>query len=155
MVTFTPLPTDIVRALQAGGPDTHGQTPERGIANGDELPCRHCLKLIPEGAEYLTLAHRPFPAPQPFAETGPIYLCAEPCEAGGGADLPEVLTSPDYLVKGYGHDDRILYGTGAIIPRDTIPARAETLFERDEVAYVHVRSALNNCYHMRIDRTAG
>jgi hypothetical protein len=149
---FTAIPTDLVRAYQAGGPDANGQVPERAISDGDGNPCRHCLKMIPKGAGMLILAHRPFPGPQPYAEIGPIFLCADPCEAGGGFELPEVLSSPDYIVRGYGPNDRIVYGTGGVIPTPAIPARAEELLADARVAYVHVRSARNNCYQVRIDR---
>ncbi|NRB03491.1 MAG: DUF1203 domain-containing protein [Rhodobacteraceae bacterium] len=152
MITFTPLPTEEVRALQGGGPDAYGRVPERAIATGEGEPCRHCLRQIPAGAPYLIVAHRPFPALQPYAETGPIFLCAHACEAGGGAGLPETLSSPSFFVKGYGANDRILYGTGAVIDTQDITDRAEDLLARPEVAYVHVRSAANNCYAVRIDR---
>ena len=152
MIRFTPIPTDTVRALRAGGPDANGQTPEHQIANGPGNPCRHCLRMIPEGAAMLVLAHRPFPAPQPYAEVGPIFLCADPCATGGGAALPEMLASPDYIVRGYGADDRIVYGTGGVIATEGIPARAADLLADPAIAYVHVRSARNNCYQVRIDR---
>ena len=100
----------------------------------------------------LVLAHRPFPAPQPYAEVGPIFLCAEPCQPGGGEAVPEMLASPDYIVRGYGGDDRIVYGTGEVVPTPLIPALAATLLADARVAYVHVRSARNNCYQCRIDR---
>ena len=80
---FTPTRTDVVRAYQSGRPDTNGQEPERQISGGDRNPCRRCLPMIPKGAEMLVLAHRPFPAPQPYAELGPIFLCADAYEAGG------------------------------------------------------------------------
>ena len=86
MLTYIPLPTDEVRKLQAGGPDAYGNAPERVVSDGGGNPCRHCLKLIPEGAPMLILAHRPFSKAQPYAETGPIFLCGEPCEAGGGTE---------------------------------------------------------------------
>ena len=149
---YVAIPTDVVRAYQAGGLDANGQVPERTTSDGGGNPCRHCLKMIPEGAGMLILAHRPFPAPQPYAETGPIFLCADPCEAGGGQALPEVLASPDYIVRGYGADDRIVYGTGGVVATRTIPARAEDIMADARVAYVHVRSARNNCYQLRIDR---
>jgi hypothetical protein len=151
-IRFTPLSTAIVRAYQAGGPDANGQTPERHVSDGDGIPCRHCLRLIPKGAAFLVLAHRPFPAPQPYAEMGPIFLCADPCNAGGGDALPEVLESPDYIVRGYSGADRIVYGTGAVTPTDHIAERAAALLADPAVAYVHVRSARNNCYQVRIDR---
>lgn len=153
MIRFKALPTAEVRALQAGAPDAYGQAPERALSDGQGNPCRHCLKQIPAGAAMLILAHRPFPAPQPYAETGPIFLCADPCERGGGEGVPEALASPEYLIKGYSSQDRIVYGTGAIVPTPEIPAAARRILDREGVAYVHVRSARNNCYQARIDRT--
>ncbi|MBI1220296.1 MAG: DUF1203 domain-containing protein [Rhodobacteraceae bacterium] len=151
-IHFTALPTDTVRALQAGGPDANGQLPERRTSDGVGVPCRHCLQQVPAGRDYLILAHRPFPALQPYAETGPIFLCADPCAPGGGEALPDMLASPQYIVRGYGADDRIAYGTGGVVPTPGIPDRAAALLARDDIAYVHVRSAANNCYQVRIDR---
>ncbi|MNS63241.1 hypothetical protein D3C72_963300 [compost metagenome] len=62
-----------------------------------------------------------------------------------------MLDSPDYIVRGYGADDRIVYGTGAVTATGEIVSRALRLLERSDVAYVHVRSARNNCYQCRID----
>ena len=152
-VQFKALPTEDVRALQRGGPDAYGQTPERKVSDGDGVPCRHCLRNVAEGDGYLILAYRPFPELQPYAETGPIFLHAQECERAVETEaLPDMLESSDYIVRGYGVDDRIVYGSGGVIPTHDIAARAETLFERDDIAYVHVRSARNNCYQCRIER---
>jgi len=154
MQQITALPTDQVQAYRNGPPDGYGNPPERAISNGAGNPCRHCLTYIPKGKAMLVLAHRPFPKTQPFAETGPIYLCAEPCQRyEASPELPEALTeSPNYLIKGYGVDDRIVYGTGIITPQSQLREAAEAIFARADVAYIHIRSALNNCYHARIDR---
>jgi hypothetical protein len=149
---YVALPTEIARHYQAGGADANGQVPERVLAEGGGNPCRHCLRMVPEGAGMLILAHRPFPAPQPYAEQGPIFLCADACERGGGEEMPEVLASPDYIVRGYGQDDRIVYGTGGVVPTAAIAGRAAELLADPKVADVHVRSARNNCYQLRIDR---
>lgn len=151
-IRFTPIPTETARAYQAGQPDAYGQAPERQVSDGGGNPCRHCLQMIPAGAGMLVLAHRPFPAPQAYAETGPIFLCAEPCTAGGGQALPEGLAAPNYILRGYSAADRIVYGTGGVVSTETIPARAAALLGRDDVAYVHVRSARNTCFQLRIDR---
>lgn len=104
----------------------------------------------------LVLAHRPFDTLHPYAETGPIFLCATGCDAPKDASrLPEILTkAPDFLIKGYGADDRIVYGTGAVVARDVLSAVGERILARADVAYVHVRSSRNNCYQLRIDRAA-
>jgi hypothetical protein len=65
MPTISALPTDLVRALQHGGADAHGQTPERALSDGGGNPCRHSLRYIPKRAEMLILAHRPFAQPPP------------------------------------------------------------------------------------------
>ncbi len=149
---FVPIPTDLVRHYQAGGLDAYALPPERAVSDGEGNPCRHCLAMIPAGAGMLILAHRPFPALQPYAETGPIFLCADPCDAGGGAETPEILSSPTYILRGYSAEDRIVYGTGAVVAVGQIAAEAAARFADPRVAYCHVRSARNNCFQVRIDR---
>ena len=153
MHRYTAIETETVRKWQAGGPDANGQIPERAISDGQGNPCRHCLQQIPAGQEMLILAHRPFRSVQPYAETGPIFVCATPCTKADGNHIPEILkTSPEYLVKGYSPDERIIYGTGEITPADRIGDKVTALFRDPAVAFVHVRSARNNCYQLRIDR---
>lgn len=152
-IRFTPMPSDLARAYRNGDGDAYGLTPEQCTSPGEGYPCRHCLGPIAKGEAYLTLAYRPFPSLQPYAETGPIFIHAEECQGYDNGDtLPPMLVSPDYIVRGYGHDDRIVYGTGAVTETSNITTRAEELLERAEIAYVHVRSARNNCFQCRIDR---
>jgi hypothetical protein len=154
-ILFTPIPTETARRYQAGGEDANGQHPERTLSDGDGNPCRHCLRFIPKGRGMLILSHRPFPAPQPYAELGPVFLCAEHCDAPADqAASPEILTSPDYILRGYNAQDRIVYGTGAVVPTGRIRAEAEARLSDPRVAYLHLRSARNNCYQLRIDRAS-
>ncbi|TNF60546.1 MAG: DUF1203 domain-containing protein [Rhodobacteraceae bacterium] len=153
---FQAMPTADARAFRAGRPDANGQPPERHVATGMANPCRHCLRMIPEGAPMLILAYRPFPDAQPYAETGPVFLCAGDCARHPDTeDLPPVLTtSPDYLVKGYSQDHRIVYGTGAVVPTPDMAARIGAILDDPRVAYVHIRSARNNCYQARAVRAS-
>lgn len=151
MTRFSAIPSEIAHHYRSGGMDANGQVPERIVSDGAGNPCRHCLKMIPKGAGMLVLAHRPFPALQPYAEVGPIFLCADACEAGGDTAIPECLDSPEYIVRGYGKDDRIVYGTGAVVPTPRILEEAAARLADGRVAYVHVRSARNTCFQVRID----
>ena len=147
----TPYDQTTVDSLRAGGPDAYGYPAERAISDGDGNPCRSCLHDIPKGAGMLICAARPFPSKQPYAETGPIFLCAVACSPWAGHWLPPILgTSPDYLLKGYGTDDRIVYGTGQITLAGDIAKTATALLNDAHVAYVDVRSARNNCFQTRI-----
>jgi len=151
-IRFAALETSIVRALQNGESDANGQSPERHVSDGNGVPCRHCLDQVGTGDPYLILAHRPFPAPQPYAEQGPIFLHARACPRHpGGADVPPMLRSAQYLIRGYDNNDRIVYGSGKIVPTAQIPEIASGMMRDDRIAYIHVRSASNNCYQCRID----
>ncbi|WP_313615425.1 DUF1203 domain-containing protein [Agrobacterium sp.] len=151
-IQFTAIPTSQAEAFRNGEPDAYGRHPEKSLSPGG-MPCRHCLGEITEGEAMLLLAYRPFGALQPYAETGPIFIHDRVCPRYEASEvLPPMLDSPDYIVRGYSADDRIVYGTGAVTPTTEIGARAKSLFERDDIAYVHVRSARNNCYQCRIDR---
>jgi hypothetical protein len=152
-IRFTAMPSADAEHLWKGGTDAYGHVAERQVSDGPGHPCRHCLKNIDSGEAFLVLAYRPFPSLQPYAETGPIFLHAEPCPRYAAEEvLPPILSSPDYIVRGYGRDDRIVYGSGAVTPTGDISGRANGLLARDDIAYVHVRSARNNCYQCRIDR---
>ncbi|MHA1127595.1 MAG: DUF1203 domain-containing protein [Alphaproteobacteria bacterium] len=153
-ILFHALPTNAVRDLQNGQPDFYGQPAEVAISDGAGNPCRHCLSDTPKGARMLILAYRPFPADQPYAEVGPIFLCGDECERFEVSDtLPPILqTSPDYLIKGYSADDRIVYGTGIVIAPEKLITASEAIFTDASVSYIHVRSARNNCYQCKITR---
>ncbi len=152
-VAFAAMPTNDAEHFWNGGADAYDQQPEIKVSSGTGYPCRHCLDNIAEGEELLVLAYRPFPALQPYAETGPIFLHKTPCRRYAAEEvLPPILSSPEYIVRGYGHDDRIVYGSGAVTPTSGIKAQAEELLGRSDIAYVHVRSARNNCYQCRIDK---
>ncbi|EJN01652.1 DUF1203 domain-containing protein [Phyllobacterium sp. YR531] len=152
-VRFIAMTTTMARHYQSGGADANGQDPEIQVSDGDGVPCRHCLQNVGAGEKYLILSHRPFPAPQPYAETGPIFLHADECERHPEvAELPEMFNeSKDFIVRGYSCQDRIVYGTGGVVETAQVTDRASVLLARDDVAYVHMRSARNNCFQCRIE----
>jgi hypothetical protein len=154
LLHFSGMPSHLAAALRAGAPDANGQTPERRISDGDGVPCRHCLGMVEKDEPYLTLAYRPFPEPQPYAEVGPVFIHAESCETYKTHEkLPErERVGPGRILRGYGNDNRIVYGTGIVVKNEEIEEKAEAILAREDVAYVHMRSATNNCFTLRIDR---
>ncbi len=154
-VTATAMPTEQARAYRNGAPDANGQVPERATSPGPGAPCRHCLQYIAKGKEMLILAHRPFDALQPYAEAGPIFLCADDCTRWEGPEMPPVLKDAGEarLLKGYSPDHRIVYGLGRIAAPEDIADQAADILADDRVAYVHARSSTNNCFTCRIDQS--
>lgn len=151
---FSAIPREEVAQLRQGGKDANGQMPHVEISDGDGVPCRHCLGWIEEGEEYLVLAYRPFPAPQPYAEIGPIFVHVRECARYSAEDqMPSrERTGSGRILRGYDANNRIVYGTGVVVPNSEIQDQATRILERLDVEYVHVRSATNNCYTLRIDR---
>lgn len=154
---IAPIPTEHAESYWSGGLDAHGLKPERRISDGAGIPCRHCLSPVAQGEPYLILAYRPFPEVQPYAEVGPIFLHAEPCSAYRQNEaIPETyLDGEPRILRGYDRDNRIIYGTGKIVPPRDMAHYAWDLLRDPEVAYVHVRSSANNCFAFRIERRDG
>ena len=151
-IRFVPIKTAIAMALREGR-DAYDLPAEHvAAATGGGVPCRHCLAQVPEDRPYVIVAHRPFAGLNPYTETGPIFLCADHCTAAGPDFPAAMLTAPGYIVRGYSADERIIYGTGAVTSTPEIATRCETLFTRPEVAFIHIRSASNNCFQCRVER---
>src|SRR3546814_18912370 len=87
----------------------------------------------------LVLAHRPFPAPQPYAELGPLFLHAEVCQRyDAAAGVPAMFLRREAIpLRGYGADDRIVHGTGTVIATAEIETVDRPLFHSDDVSSIH------------------
>ena len=146
------IATDHVERIRHGGLDANGQPALVRVAEGLANPCRHCLQLIAEGDRKLVLAYRPFDAPQPYAETGPIFLHQDTCVRYESDTLPTWFAFLEpAIVRGYGADDWIRYDTGRVVAGQDIDATCRAILADPTIAYVHVRSKFN-CFQCRVDR---
>ena len=120
-LNFTGLNSDLAARWQAGVPDANGHPPERHVTAAGTGPYRHCLGKIAGGKTYLILAHRPFPKPQPYAEVGPMFICAAPSARYDGLAVPPLFLGwRAIMIRGYGAHNRIVYGSGQVnSPRST------------------------------------
>ncbi len=154
-IKFIALETAVARALQSGEPDANNMPPEQVISTGGAMPCRHCLEDIAAGEKMLIVAHRPFKTTQAYAEQGPIFLHAEACIRHEECPQPPVmfLQREEFLVRGYTQAERIKYGTGEVVKTASLAKSCAALLLDPEIDYVHVRSASNNCYQCRVERS--
>ena len=148
------IPTEHARGFQHGQVDSNGQVPERVSEGGG--PCRHCLQPIQPHEEMLIIGYRPFPSPQPYAETGPIFLHAKECEPYTDISVLPAMFSDAHetlmIVRGYNHNDRIEYGATAVVAANQLDKSCKNLLMNEEVAYLHIRFAPTNCYQFRVER---
>ena len=92
--------------------------------------------------------------------SGELYLLGQPTRDSDDATRTALRNQAigfvfqfHHLISAFSVLENVLIpalATGA--PSADIIARADELLTRDDIAYVHVRSARNNCYQCRIDR---
>jgi hypothetical protein len=153
MTTFRyrPLDDDTVRESRETLRDAHGNALHVQISESDGNACRSCLRLTPHGTALILLAHRPFTTGGPYAETGPVFVHAEPCEPYRTNDefpadfLSRTLVFRAYDTKGSIHDATLAAG-------DEADATLTRLFSEPEVAAVHVRSPAWGCFQFAVER---
>ncbi len=153
-IRFVALETKTSRELQAGGTDAYGNKPHVSVSDGGAIPCRHCLRPVAKGEEYFILAHRPFPAEQPYAETGPIFLHVRECDRAPDSPRPAQMYDHggSYILRGYRDNGWINYSAAEVVDAARLAERAAALLELPDVAYLHMRSSRYNCYQCRIER---
>ncbi|MBX3428295.1 MAG: DUF1203 domain-containing protein [Hyphomonadaceae bacterium] len=152
MLRVQGIPTEAFNHFRDGGADANGQAPVVMKAAGGANPCRHCLDLVADGEDKLVLSYRPFDAPQPYAETGPIFLHKRACARYERSQLPRWFTLLDpAAIRGYGADDWIRYDTGRIVRGCELAEKSVAILEDASIAYVHIRSKFG-CFQCRVDR---
>lgn len=152
---FIALESGLVRDWQRGGQDDYENRPVRAVSDGGAIPCRHCLTPVEKGEPYLILAHRPFPATQPYAETGPIFVHEKECSRAADSSQPAPMhrhPGIGYILRGYQDNDWINYAAAEVVSVEQIAETAERLLDQPGVAYVHMRSSRYNCFQCRIER---
>lgn len=152
MLRVSGMPTEQFVYFRDGGADANGQAPVVIKAEGGANPCRHCLGLIADGEPKLVLAYRPFDAPQPYAETGPIFLHQSACTRYESAELPRWFAFLDpAAIRGYGADHWIRYDTGRVVRGRELADVSASILADASIAYVHIRSKFG-CFQCRVDR---
>ncbi len=102
----------------------------------------------------LVLAYQPFQQNQPYAETGPIFLHKEKCDAYSNvSSVPEIFNRWDeVIVRGYTDHNRINYIAAKIVKTANIQEECKALLAIPNVDYLHVRTTKYNCFQCRIER---
>ena len=154
VVRYTAMATEVAQRYWEQGMDDDGNAVEVAVSNGKGVPCRHCLEDVGDGEEYVILAHRPFPQKGAYSEMGPIFLHRQPCKRFPDSAEPPAMFAKraSFLIRAYDHGHRIVYGSGGTIASANITPSAEELLNREDVAYVHLRSGGYNCFQCRIER---
>jgi len=148
------LSTKAATGMRNGDLDANNLPAEILRSDGNANECRHCMEFIEKDEPMLLFGHRPFDKLQAFAETGPVLMHQRSCKRYAKNVLPSIYAEREMIIRAYTEDDRIIYGTGRVVHMRQFESVTQALFELASVAYVHVRSASNNCYHFRVERSS-
>ena len=149
-IRIVAMPTEVAEAVRAAGKDPHYGFPAYTETIKEAAPCRHCLRRIAGGEKATLFTYDAFAGQENLPLPGPVYVHAESCrrydeDAGFPPDLRNRRT-----LNAYEHGRRLV--AQEYVDSDDVEAKLQTLFARQDVDYIHVRSTDAGCYTFRIER---
>lgn len=146
------LPAGDLHRIRSAGMDDFGNTLNPIVDETGGSPLRCCLREALPGEEIALISYRPFPWLGPYAEVGPVFIHAEPCEGyGEPSQYPEGFAHRRQLLRAYDHSRRIC---DALAVKDGAQAERvlSWLLACPEVAFVHSRNLEWGCYMFTVQR---
>jgi hypothetical protein len=135
------------------GTDGHGNSFDPFPAAGQGEPLRCCLRLAAEGEQIALISYAPFDHPSVWTEVGPVYVHADRCPGPEHDGVPDALRIGPRVLRTYRSDDTMNYDHNTLVEEgeDIEPVLERLLSERD-VATVHVRTLLPQCFLFAVTR---
>jgi hypothetical protein len=143
------LPTAIADAARKAAAENRPDYRIVVVDSPTSAPCRHCLQWARPGERVILFPYNAIPDGRPYAETGPIFVHAEPCSRCTENTYPEQFRQ-GRVFRAYNSDEDLI---DACLPNGADPEVViEKLFKNPDTAFVHARSATHGCYTFRIER---
>jgi uncharacterized protein DUF1203 len=119
----------------------------------DRYPCRHCLDEARMESHVLLISYKPLESDTPFAGRGPIFLCAEPCQAYLGSNgVPEIVATRRVNLRAYDPSGKMLYHHSRLAEGSEVQLHIDEILADETVREVHAHTALHGCYLCRFIR---
>jgi hypothetical protein len=145
-----PLPSEVAasarRAAEAGAPD-HAVI---SVTSPNEAPCRHCLRWAQPGEQVVLFPYASIAPGRPYAESGPIFVHAAPCERYQAIDEFPAAFRQGRVIRAYDREQNMI--AGEIVNGREPETIIKKLFENPETEFIQVRSADRGCYTFGIAR---
>jgi len=142
--TFAPLFALDDAALRARGI-------ERRIDEEGGAPCRVSLEDSMPGETLYLLTHTHHDVASPYRATGPIFVRENASTARPKPnELPKMLERRLLSLRAY--DAQAMLVTSEVVEGARLREAIETMFGREEVAYLHVHNARPGCFNCAVER---
>ena len=149
---FEAIPAATLHRIRAAGVDEarNGLTVQVDAEGGNPLRC--CLRESAPGEQVLLIAYTPPGTRGAYAERGPVFIHAEPCDGYLTPDrYPPGLRHRQQVVRAYGKDGRIADGVLVNDGQHAMTVIGD-LLARPDVAVVHLRNVGYGCYNFAVRR---
>jgi hypothetical protein len=136
-----------LQTIRAHGEDEAGNALAPFPAAGWE-PLRCCLTVAGAGDRILLISYSPFTVVSPWAETGPVFVHAQPCPGYTTSDeLPGALRTGPRVLRPYHRDGSLDYADITVVDTgDDIEDHVLDVLRRPAVDTVHVRALGAQCF---------
>jgi hypothetical protein len=148
-VTYLPIDPNRLDDMRRRGTDEFGHPWEPRSAHGWE-PLRCCLRKAGADEDIALISYSPWPLPwrSPWSEAGPVFVCFRGClgypETG---EYPRALLRQHALLNPFDHHGARAYQHIRFVqPDQDHEAAVRTVLSQPEVAFLHVRSAVAQCF---------
>ncbi|WP_392543187.1 DUF1203 domain-containing protein [Oryzobacter telluris] len=153
-VVLVPIDPCDLAAIHRTGRDLHGHAAEPFTDAGGGSQLRCCLERSAPGERLLLVAHAPLGADRPWREVGPVFVhagaCPRPHRPGA---FPAWLDEAPRVLRAYGADGAMRYAANRVVEAgEGVEAALVGILEDPDVAEVHVRNLLAQCFITRATR---
>ena len=145
-----PLASEVADAARAaalaGAPDHEVIT----VDTPTGYPCRHCLRWAQPGERVILFPYASIPPGRPYAETGPIFVHAEPCPRYAATDEFPADFRSHRVLRAYNATNDMI--DAVVVENDQPEPVIARLLQNPETAFLQARSVTRGCYTFRIER---
>ena len=147
---IVPLATEVAAAARARVREGASDHVCVAVDAPASYPCRHCLRWAQPGEQVILFPYASIPAGRPYAESGPIFVHAEPCARYAATDKYPADLRSGRVIRAYNaqHDMIAAEAVASGAPETVI----EKLLANPETEFLQARSADRGCYTFTIER---
>ena len=147
---ISPERLDLVRAA---GTDGYHNPLRPFAATGAGEPLRCCLRFARDGEDVALISFAPFEHASVWTEVGPVYVHAKACAGYGPTEgLPAELSRGPRVLRTYRADDTMNYEHNTLVGDEDLGPALDRLLSLPDVATVHVRTVLPQCFLYAVTR---
>lgn len=149
---FEPIPGAVLDELRTRRVDEAGNELAVEIDEGGGSPLRCCLRETRPGERVLLAAYTPPGGTGAYAERGPVFIHADPCDGYRTPDrYPPELSRRQQVVRAYNQRGRI---AGGVLVNDGAHAvkAIRNFLANPDVTLVQLRNVGFGCYNYAVRR---